>query len=296
MHFTKFNEEQLFQINEMYKLGYKLAEMSDKIGINVTNTNLFKIRKYFGTEPRKGKIMNDILSQSGEILNLSNEGYTTIDICRIMNFGINYADSFQIWIPGFKTKKYRFYGPVIQSGIVFDYLENLLSLGELAGKYKMDEGSARAILIKNGALRTRDENYITRKKLGFYTRQRTVDTKNDKTFSANIKTKIRELFDNKCVCCGEKNECHLKRTNKSLNVHHIYPYSACRENLETNLIPLCYDCHKIVHKIMSQSKSIYKTLGSHYRDGLDMSELFFDLFDTDRIADLKIASLDLGST
>ena len=101
---------------------------------------------------------------------------------------------------------------------------------------------------------------------------------------------------NQCVFCKQSNEEHVRDTKRSLNVHHIYPYSACRENRIDNLIPLCAFCHREVHRQMDENRQIYKILGSHYRDGLDMAELFFDLFDTDHITNLKIASLNLDAT
>lgn len=292
----KFTDQEIYAIKDMYLDGLSAKEMSERIGKSVNVGNLQVIRNWFGIKQnRSGGIMEQILASSGEIVKLAEEGYNSKDICLKLNLDPRCHASFKHWIPGLKTSFYHTYGPEIQSGVIHDYTVEFMSILEIGGKYKMDEASVQSILRRGGLLR----NYLETRNLknlnGKYNKAKKYNSKGDKTFSVQIRESVRTSFGSVCVCCNQSNEDHLKSTKRSLNVHHIYPYSACRENRIDNLIPLCAVCHKNVHKQMEKEKSIYKALGSHYRDGLDMSELFFDLFDTDRIADLKIASLDFGS-
>jgi len=297
----KFTDQEIYAIRDMYLDGLSAKEMSEKIGKDVNVGNLQVIRGWFGIKQnRSGGIMEQILASSGEIVKLAEEGYNSKDICKKLNLDPRCHMSFRHWIPGFKTEMYHTYSPEIQSGVIHDYTVELMSVTEIGKKYGMDSTTAQTILKNKGLLRHFYDTHSIKREAGKYnytgTTQHRYKGKDGSIFSKKLKDSIIEQFLSKCVCCGETNDQHKERLNKSLCVHHIYPYSACKENLEHNLIPLCYECHRLVHRQMEKEKYIYKTLGSHYRDGLDMSELFFDLFDTDRIADLKIASLDLGST
>jgi len=55
---------------------------------------------------------------------------------------------------------------------------------------------------------------------------------------SKLRKKILERDNWRCQVCG-----HLK----NLDVHHMRRRSALGEDLETNLITLCRECHQILH-------------------------------------------------
>ncbi len=50
------------------------------------------------------------------------------------------------------------------------------------------------------------------------------------------------------------------RHSSNIDIHHIIPWSECKEHTFDNLIALCPNCHRLVHdgKIDKKSLSIYK--------------------------------------
>lgn len=300
-----FTVDELHQIAEMYEQCLNYNEMSEKLLKTVNRGTVDYVRKMLSIPKRKRikgnskSYKNLIMSNEDLIRQMAKDGYNTTDICNKIGLPRHQSTSIRYYLKDISTTIYHTYSPEIQSGVIHDYTVELMSVTEIGKKYGMDSTTAQTILKNKGLLRHFYDTHSIKREAGKYnytgTTQHRYKGKDGGTFSKKLKDSIIEQFLSKCVCCGETNDQHKERLNKSLCVHHIYPYSACKENLEHNLIPLCYECHRFVHRQMEKEKSIYKALGSHYRDGLDMSELFFDLFDTDRIADLKIASLDLGS-
>jgi 5-methylcytosine-specific restriction endonuclease McrA len=55
---------------------------------------------------------------------------------------------------------------------------------------------------------------------------------------ARLRKKVLMRDDWRCQVCG---------CLKNLDVHHLRRRSAMGEDLETNLITLCRDCHQILH-------------------------------------------------
>jgi predicted nucleic acid-binding Zn ribbon protein len=66
-----------------------------------------------------------------------------------------------------------------------------------------------------------------------------------KKFNLDLKTRVREFFNDKCVICGKtKNE-----NRRNLSVHHVnYDKKAGCNGNEILLAPLCDTCHHTVHK------------------------------------------------
>jgi len=69
---------------------------------------------------------------------------------------------------------------------------------------------------------------------------------------------IKERDKYKCQNCG------IKGTSKTLNVHHINPYKYSKDNSDKNLITFCIPCHgKIEHsKNFQKIQKIYKQANS----------------------------------
>lgn len=297
----KFTESEFYKIRDMYLAGCSAAEISAEIGKSINVGNLQSMRRFFDLKQnRSGVIVEQILSASAEIVKLAELGYTRKDICLKLGLDPRCKESFIHWIPNFKTIGYAKFGPEIQSGVVYDYTIELMSATQIGKKYNMDSTSAQTILKNHKVLRSYRETHRLKKQAGKYNytglRPHRYLDKAGKRFSKKMKDGIITNFGGVCVCCYETNEQHKERLNKSLCVHHIYPYSACKSNDEFNLIPLCYECHKTIHKQMEANKDVYRILGSHFREGLDMAELFFDLFDTNLISDLKVAGLNFDAT
>lgn len=62
-----------------------------------------------------------------------------------------------------------------------------------------------------------------------------------------LSSQFREKYGNKCVECGIKQE----DIKSKLNVHHKHYYTLGEEK-EEDLMLLCDDCHKKVHKQMAE--------------------------------------------
>jgi hypothetical protein len=69
-----------------------------------------------------------------------------------------------------------------------------------------------------------------------------------------LREMVLERDGNRCVECKDTNRLHL---------HHIIPYSECREHTFENLITLCIFCHAEKHR---DSKEIYRLLTSQLDD------------------------------
>ncbi len=66
--------------------------------------------------------------------------------------------------------------------------------------------------------------------------------KRNKSYSSFKKEK--EYRPKICACCGTRN---------NLNLHHIIPFSIGGTNEYYNLVYLCEDCHKKIHKMMNEN-------------------------------------------
>ena len=55
----------------------------------------------------------------------------------------------------------------------------------------------------------------------------------------SLKDDVLKKYRNKCANCGSK---------ENLEIHHIVPLSLGGTNNITNLVPLCYSCHKAAHQ------------------------------------------------
>lgn len=65
-----------------------------------------------------------------------------------------------------------------------------------------------------------------------------------------LKESVLKKYRNKCANCGSKED---------LEIHHIVPLSLGGTNNATNLVPLCYSCHKAAHngRHMSHFRKTY---------------------------------------
>lgn len=67
-----------------------------------------------------------------------------------------------------------------------------------------------------------------------------------------------DLDDNRCYICGKR---------KYLNVHHIRYNNLGHEDVNSDLITLCKQCHSMLHKIKDGTKEEYYNLLDARRDG-----------------------------
>ncbi|MGL5328351.1 MAG: HNH endonuclease [Peptostreptococcaceae bacterium] len=79
-----------------------------------------------------------------------------------------------------------------------------------------------------------------------------------RTFRDNLK----KVLGNECINCG---------SNKHIHYHHIVPLVGGGTNNIKNIVPLCEDCHGIVHdnkiyKALRKGKELAK-LNPNYKDG-----------------------------
>lgn len=59
-------------------------------------------------------------------------------------------------------------------------------------------------------------------------------------FNDDLKKRVREFFDNKCILCGNPKELN----GKNLHVHHVeYNKQACCDGLPVHFAALCIHCH-----------------------------------------------------
>ena len=56
-----------------------------------------------------------------------------------------------------------------------------------------------------------------------------------------------EKNSHKCYCCNKENG----EKGKRLEMHHIVPVNFGGKTEENNLLPLCFNCHQSVHKLIA---------------------------------------------
>lgn len=72
--------------------------------------------------------------------------------------------------------------------------------------------------------------------------------------------KRKRIDGYKCYLCGKK---------KHLNVHHLRYVNIGNEDVENDLVTLCRDCHKMLHRIKDGSQKEYQAfLGDRDRNSL----------------------------
>lgn len=77
---------------------------------------------------------------------------------------------------------------------------------------------------------------------------------------------IKRKYNHECVACGKSHNT-LYNENKTLDAHHIVPYSF-NEELRTDLnngAPLCYNCHKYYHDVWAKNTAP-KTTSEYIED------------------------------
>lgn len=58
----------------------------------------------------------------------------------------------------------------------------------------------------------------------------------------------------------DKRKCYLCGRASALNVHHLRYNTLGHENVEHDLVSLCYKCHSMLHRIIDSSKKEYRLL------------------------------------
>ena len=72
------------------------------------------------------------------------------------------------------------------------------------------------------------------------------------------RAKQRRAIDGfKCAICGKKG---------CLSVHHISYANIGNENVETDLVTLCEECHKSLHEQIKQHKNQLQEIDKEWRD------------------------------
>lgn len=69
--------------------------------------------------------------------------------------------------------------------------------------------------------------------------------------------------DYRCDCCGKA---HGRRVR--LQVHHIVPWTFLPDNSLDNLAPLCFHCHKAIHKLYracAVNALAFKAVYNHFK-------------------------------
>jgi predicted restriction endonuclease len=90
----------------------------------------------------------------------------------------------------------------------------------------------------------------------------------ERVISTALKKDIIDKYNNKCGVCDLE-------FPDILQIHHIIPFSRDGTNFEENLIPLCPNCHSIVHKRASE---FYKINNENtYREG-DVQKRMNEIF------------------
>lgn len=74
-----------------------------------------------------------------------------------------------------------------------------------------------------------------------------------------------------CLCCNNEFQADLRKA--SCDVHHIIPVSNGGKNEITNLITLCPNCHRMVHRNLISEEKLKKfreswTISSPSNEGL----------------------------
>lgn len=64
--------------------------------------------------------------------------------------------------------------------------------------------------------------------------------------SRELRREVLEKNSHKCYCCNMRD----REKGKRLELHHIVPVSLGGKTEENNLLPLCFNCHKSVHKVI----------------------------------------------
>lgn len=64
--------------------------------------------------------------------------------------------------------------------------------------------------------------------------------KKKKISKISVKEKVKKKYQNKCYICGQP----------ATTVHHIIPKALGGKDEEWNLVPLCENCQKKIHKLI----------------------------------------------
>lgn len=64
--------------------------------------------------------------------------------------------------------------------------------------------------------------------------------------SPGLRKTVLEKNGHRCYCCDQKNN----ENGKRLEMHHIVPVSFGGKTEEANLLPLCFNCHTSVHRLI----------------------------------------------
>jgi len=276
---AKFTQEERKLIAELYPTHSK-KQISKIIGKELTSGALQKIKKAFGitTKPYdEGKKI--IQEHREEIKRLAEEGWNNEDICKKLNIPLKTKFLFYKHIEGFSCGSYRKGSPEVQAEMVNDYVNNLLSVYDLEKKYEIDTHGVQDILKKHGVLRNFRETHRLKREagLGIYknSKKRKYARLINGNFTRGLRREIRQKFDNKCLICGAEKSFN----NRKLDVHHIYPYKLCLKNEVENLVPLCKNCHKNVHKKMSVKGTLLPQVREIYnQDKTKLIDWFIDSF------------------
>lgn len=267
----KFTDEERKLIAELYPTHTK-KQMSEIIGKEITSGALQKIKRAFHIDTKPYDEGKKIIQEMGdEIKRLADEGWNNEDICKKLNIPLKTKYLFYKYIVGFSCGTYIKVNPEIRSDIIHDYSINLLSIFDIKKKYQLDTHGIQDILKAAGVLRNFRETYRLKREAGISKRKKSYtgkfSNKINPFFCRTLKKAIRKHFGNQCQIC-RANEC---LNGDRLHVHHIYPYSICKKNEYDNLIPLCEECHKYVHKQMSHRKELLPKIAEIYKT--DMSKL-----------------------
>ena len=275
----KFTDEERRLIADLYPTHTK-KQMSEIIGKEITSGALQKIKKSFGIETKPYDDGKRIIQEMGnEIKRLADEGWNNEDICKKLNIPLKTKYLFYKYIDGFSCGTYSKVNPKIKTAIVEDYSVNLLSIFDIKRKYDLDTHGIQDILKAAGVLRNFRETFRLKREAGISKRKKSYTGKFRKSsnpfFCRTLKKLVRKAYGDLCQICGA-NKCP---NGDRLHVHHIYPYSICRKNEYDNLIPLCDECHKHVHKTMNYRKDLLCEIAKIYEsDMLKLKDFFICVF------------------